>query len=633
MITRYDCVIIAFYLIFILALGVIFRRLSKNTSDYFRCGGVMPWWITGASAWVAGFSAWAFVGAAGQAYREGLNVLVVFYSMLFALVLILIYTSVRFRRLRVVTWMEAVLARFGPFNEQFYTWIKVPLLIVLSGFGLNSIGVFITAVFRQPLEAASAVIHVPPIVIALIVLGTTITIVACAGGAFAVLASDFVQMCLVVTITLVTSFLVLRDPQVGGISGLVQQVRASHPAHFNIFAAGSPMILAAWALAFIWVKIYEQNNMEMATMYLMARSDKHARRMVIIPLIGTVIGPLIWLIPPLAATIVYPNLAHSSEYSPLLTQPTEAAFVAMAMKVMPVGLLGLLMSAMIGATLTSMDAAVNKGVGVFVRSFYRPIINPAASEKRMLIIGKLCTLCFGVLIIGVAVLVSIYRNADLFSLMNQVGVSLAAPLALPIFFGLFYKRTPAWSAWGTALACFVAVAWANFIVGGFIAGRDVSPILLPRFFREWLRSAIAFPSDGSQLLLVITTVSASVVGVVGFFGSTFFYDASSAEYKRNVEQFFLNLRTPVETPRQIEPLHDEVMYHLLGLLCITYGMFILALMLIPNPMGGRMCFLFCGGVIGSMGALLYWRARVRARRHLQPLTQTGGQTCALSSVL
>ena len=84
------------------------------------------------------------------------------------------YTCLRFRRLRVVTWMEAVRDRFGPFTEQFYTWIKVPLLIILSGFGLNSIGVFMSAVFH---------VH---IVWVLVILGLTITLVALAGGAFAV---------------------------------------------------------------------------------------------------------------------------------------------------------------------------------------------------------------------------------------------------------------------------------------------------------------------------------------------------------------------------------------------------------------------------------------------------------------
>ncbi len=43
MITAYDYFILAFYFIFIIVIGLVFRRQSKNTSDYFRAGGAMPW--------------------------------------------------------------------------------------------------------------------------------------------------------------------------------------------------------------------------------------------------------------------------------------------------------------------------------------------------------------------------------------------------------------------------------------------------------------------------------------------------------------------------------------------------------------------------------------------------------------
>src|SRR6267154_2257658 len=105
MISPYDYFIIAVYFVFILIVGLVFRKLSKNTSDYFRCGGAMPWWITGTSAWLAVFSAWAFVGAASEVYRSGLHVLLLFYASIPALIGVALYTCVRFRRLRVITWM------------------------------------------------------------------------------------------------------------------------------------------------------------------------------------------------------------------------------------------------------------------------------------------------------------------------------------------------------------------------------------------------------------------------------------------------------------------------------------------------------------------------------------------------
>src|SRR3954451_13078194 len=127
MVTPYDYGIIGFYFLFILGVGLVFRRQSKNTSDYFRAGGAMPWWITGASAWIAGFSAWTFTGAAGKVYETGLLVLVLYYANLLGLVIVYAYTCVHFRRMQIVTWMEAVRQRFGPATEQIYTWLKLPL--------------------------------------------------------------------------------------------------------------------------------------------------------------------------------------------------------------------------------------------------------------------------------------------------------------------------------------------------------------------------------------------------------------------------------------------------------------------------------------------------------------------------
>src|ERR1700757_4415155 len=102
MVSSYDYFIIAVYFVFILVLGLVFRGLSKNTSDYFRCGGAMPWWIPGTSAWVPTFSAWSFVGGASEIYRSGTKVLLLFYASLPGLVCVWWFTGVRFRRLRVV---------------------------------------------------------------------------------------------------------------------------------------------------------------------------------------------------------------------------------------------------------------------------------------------------------------------------------------------------------------------------------------------------------------------------------------------------------------------------------------------------------------------------------------------------
>jgi SSS family solute:Na+ symporter len=582
MITKYDYVIIGFYLVFMLAIGLVFRRMSKDTSDYFRAGGAMPWWLTGASAWIFSFSAWTFTGAAGKVYESGPLVLVVFYSTIVALTVAITFTCLRFRRMRVITWIEAVRIRYGPFNEQFYTWIKLPLLLLFSGVGLNAIGVFMSAVFKIEMSYM------------LIVLGVVVTLVAFAGGSWAVLASDFVQAFLIVTITICTAIMVLARPEIGGLGGLIDKVPS---AHFHWGELARPEIIFIWILGNLWLKFSDENNMERATMYLMTRSDKDARRMVLIPLIGTLIGPLIWFIPSMAATIMHPNLA--AEF-PALKQPHEAAFLAVAMDVMPQGLLGLLLSAMLGATVTSMDAGLNKNVGIAIRSLYKPVFKPDASEKHLLAAGKICTLIFGAIIILLALFINSIRQTNLFDFVNQLASYLLMPLALPLIYGLFYKRTPGWSAWSTALVA----GGASWLLGKY---------LTPEFCQQWMGWEKPLTGDeATYLKLAVTTIGGTViVGSAWYFFTSLFYKAAPVAEQERIENFFTNLKTPVDK-HGVEGVQTSI-YKLLGALCLVYGGFILLLTLIPNKFGGRLAFLFCGGVMFGVGALLSRIANRKAK--------------------
>jgi SSS family solute:Na+ symporter len=574
MITAYDYIIIGFYLAFMLAIGVVFRKMSKDTSDYFRAGGAMPWWLTGISAWIFSFSAWTFTGAAGKVYESGLLVLCVFYATIFALLFAIAFTCLRFRRMRVITWMEAIRLRYGPFNEQFYIWIKLPLQLLFAGVGLNAIGVFMSAVFGLQMEPM------------LIILGVVVTLVAFAGGSWAVLASDFVQAFLIITITICTAIMTLAHEKIGGLDGLLDKVPS---AHWNWSELARPELIFVWVVATLWLKFSDENNMERATMYLMTRSDKDARKMVLIPLIGTLLGPLVWFIPSMAATILHPNLA--AEF-PNLKQPHEAAFLSVSMEVMPQGLLGLLLSAMLGATVTSMDAGLNKNVGIAIRSFYKPIFKPLASEKHLLVAGKICTLIFGAIIIVLALTVNKFRSTNLFDFVNQLAANLLMPLALPLIYGLFYKRTPGWSAWSTGLVAGVA----SWLLGKYVT---------PEVFQQWVGWETPLNGDEKTYLkLAITTLGGTVIiGSAWYFFTSLFYKAAPVEERERVDKFFTNLHTPVDK-HGVEGVQTAI-YKLLGTLCMVYGAFILLLMAIPNKSSGRLAFLFCGGVMFGVGWVLF----------------------------
>ncbi|MEI8039399.1 MAG: hypothetical protein WCJ14_13510 [Verrucomicrobiota bacterium] len=639
MITQYDYISIGFYFLFVVVVGIVFTRRNKNTSDYFRGGGIMPWWMAGVSAWMASFSAWTFTGAAGKIYSQGFYVLLLYYSSIAALLVLLFFTCYRFRRMRVVTPVEAIRLRFGAGTQQFVAWIRLPFLLLFGGVALNTVGIFMSGAFDQDLQPLVLkfqwllmTIHWPGDPMAfgslqavIIILGLMVTFVSLVGGAFGVAASDFVQMFLIVSITVVISVMGLMQPQVGGVSGLVAKLPSQH-FHWGEFAR--PGFITMWFLALLLNNLFTQNTMEMSTKYLMARSDAHARKMLIFPLVGTLLGPLIWMIPPLVTAAVYSPDQVRAIFPNLGAHPEEGAFLLTAHDVLPAGMIGLLIAGIFGATLSSLDASVNQGVGILVRNFYLPVVNPACSEKKLLVISKFCTAGFGMIIIGLGIYISFHRTLPLFDLLNLLGVSLWLPLAIPMCLGLFYHRTPSWSSWTTVLIGLTMSFLASF-------GIKASPVInlgsIQGAGQLWLESHLHVslptiadvvgwipgmhgpfkPEEITQFSLIATAFGVALVCIAWFYFTSLFYDASPAAYKEQVEEFFGRLKTPIEdlTEEQVQENHKIV--GAIGMLCIIFGSFVLLLIAVPNPPGKRFAFVFCGGLVFGVGWLLRRLAKRR----------------------
>ena len=618
MITRYDYLSIAFYFAFVITVGAVFSRRNKNTSDYFRGGGIMPWWMAGISAWMASFSAWTFTGAAGEIYRDGPYVLVAYYANIAAFLTIFLFTCYRFRRMRSVTPVEAIRVRYGAPTQQIVTWIRLPIVLFFGGIALNNVGVFMSGAFD---------VRLPDVIITL---GLMVTFVSLVGGAFGVAASDFVQMFLVVTVTVVISVFALTQPQIGGLSGLLHKLPAAD-FHWSLIAR--PQFILLYFLGLTFNNIFFYNSIEMSAKYLMARSDSHARKMALFPLVGTIIGPLLWMIPAMVTSVTHPG--GLVNLFPTLGHPDEGAFLATAHDVLPAGMLGMLVAGIFGATLSYSDASMNQAVGILVRNFYLPVINPNCAEKKLLIISKLCTAIFGLLIVKIGLIVSHHRTEGLFDLLNQLGVSLYLPLAVPMCLGLFVKRTPPWAGWSTVL---VGMATTFAIMFGIKpqAILDPASTSFVTHFQLWVEAhGVALPTlaqvfawvpgmagvmDAKEIVqaqLIASAVGVGAVGMAWYFFTTFFFEKSPAVYKAGLDEFFARLKRPIEDMTAEQVQENTKVVGAIGSLCLIFGTFVLLMMLVPNPGTKRLGFLFSAGCFLVVG----WLLRRVAGRRKQPATE------------
>ena len=128
--------------------------------------------------------------------------------------------------------------------------------------------------------------------------------------------------------------------------------------------------------------------------------------------------------------------------------------------------------------------------------------------------------------------------------------------------------------------------------------------------------------EATYLKLAVTTIGGTViVGSTWFFFTSLFYKSAPAVEQERIGKFFTSLSTPVDK-HGVEGVQTAI-YKLLGTLCMVYGSFILLLMAIPNKATGRLAFLFCGGVMFAVGAVLWVVAK---RRKEQPAHITSAAT-------
>lgn len=579
----YEYFVIAGYFILIVGIGFAFKDMAKNsTSDYFRGGGRMLWWMVGSTAFMAQFSAWTFTGAAGKAFTDGFSISLVFFANTFAYFCGWAYFSARFRQMRVDTPTEGIKRRFGSQNEQFFSWALIVFSFINAGVWLNALGVFTSAVFDAD------------ITLTIIATGLTVVFVSVLSGAWGVVASDFVQTLIVAVISIACAVVALV--KVGGPVAMVNDFPAD-------FVMGPDMnyglILVGTFVFFLAKQMITIMNIHDSFRFLNAKDSHNARKAALLAMILMGVGSIVWFIPPWASAILYPDAA--SAYPELGNKAADAVYLVFTRNAMPVGTVGLLLAGLFAATMSSMDSALNKNSGIFVRSIYQPILlkkNKDVNDKHLLKVSRLISFISGILVIAVALFFKSLTELSLFDLMMNVSTMIQMPLLIPLIFGLFIKKIPQWAPWVTvAIGLFVSWCTTN--------------LLTPEVFANLIGLEQAFTSRESVDINLMITIAAHLIITAGFFCSTtFFYNEQRDEHKQETDRFFVDFETPVIADFEQDD-YDRQQRDKLGSMVMFMGSGVFAMVLIPNPMWGRLVFALCALAILMMGFLLKRSAKAK----------------------
>jgi SSS family solute:Na+ symporter len=446
-----DYVVLAVYFIVIFAIGWYFARRERTTTDYFLASRDVAWWAIGASLFSANIGSEHFIGLAGSGAASGMAA-GHFEWLASIIVLILGWVFVPFYlRSNVYTMPEFLERRY---NGACRTYLASISLIAYV-FTKIAVAIFAGAIVLKAVLGWNMVQSSLALVIAT-------GIYTIAGGLAAVIYTEVIQTVILVAGALVLMFIGLD--KVGGWSGL----QAAVPADFFHMMKPPADKDFPWTGIFFGAPIlgiwYWCTDQVIVQRVLSAKDIGHAKG-------GTVVAGFLKILP--VFMLIVPGMTARALYPAEMEADSNSAFPLLVARLMPVGLQGVMVAAMLAALMSSLSAVFNSSSTIFTMDFYRKI-RPGASERQLVNVGRAATAIM--MILGLAWIPFMGRiSSQLWIYLQSVQAYISPPIAAVFLLGVFWKRINGQGAIASLLVGFVLgatrfileVAYANTPLTGF----------------------------------------------------------------------------------------------------------------------------------------------------------------------
>jgi solute:Na+ symporter, SSS family len=409
--TSLDFIVMSIFAVIILSIGMIFTKMgSKDGQSFFEGGGKIPWWINGLSLFVSYFSAGTFVVWGSIAYKYGLVSNGIQLTMVLAGLIASLFLVSRWKRTGSHTVAEYIRLRFGVKTQQFYTY-----LIMLHG-------LFMTASVLYPVGKMVQLATPFSLETCIIIIGVIIILYTAAGGLWAVLVTDVVQFIVLAAAVLIV--IPIAFEEIGGVTNFIEK---TPPDFFNFFNSEYSIVFAG--AFFIYQTAYIGGNWAYVQRYTSVKNELESRKVGYLFSILYLISPFIWMIPPMIYRVINPNLTGLE---------SEGAYMLLCQKVLPSGLIGLILSGMVSATASKANTTINLVATVFAKDIYKSIFQANASESKLILVARIFTVLFGALTIYIAILVP--RVGGIVELVLSVASIAGGAMFIPIIWTLFPNR-------------------------------------------------------------------------------------------------------------------------------------------------------------------------------------------------
>ena len=438
-----ELLVFIIYLLFTVGIGVYFFLHSKNTNekDYFLGGRKMGPWVSALSAGASDMSAWVLMGLPASVYAFGLGKTWIAIGLALGYALSWIFEAPRLRRYSIAAQDSITIPQY--LTNRFLSSSKAMQLICAVIF-LVAYTIYAASSIKACGTLFHTVVGIDP-QIAMYIAAVVIISYTFMGGFSAVCWTDFFQGLLMLGALLVAPLFALSFIQGGDGAGNLEHTAAGY---FSLFTDWKDVLSGlGWGLGYFGMP-------HIIIRFMSVRSDKEIKKSAAIGITWTLLILGFAVVSGIVGRMLLGEIEDSS-----------TVFIQMVRRIFPPVVSGILLSAILAASMSTADSQLLASASAFASDVYKPVFRKGkASDKEMFWTGRVVVLVIAI----VALMIAADPNSGtIMGLVENAWGVFGASFGPVILLSLFWRRlTFGGAVAGIVVGAAVDILWLSFL-GGF----------------------------------------------------------------------------------------------------------------------------------------------------------------------
>tara|TARA_B100000925_G_scaffold83176_1_gene59250 strand:- start:3248 stop:4804 length:1557 start_codon:yes stop_codon:yes gene_type:complete len=433
------------FIAFVIIISLYKSGKKKTDEDYFLAGRNLSWWLIGISIIATNISSEHFVGQAGQGFRDGIGLAIATWGWMaaFAMVIMAIFLLPKYLKIGIYTLPEFLEYRY---NRAVRTLMSVYMLFFYAFISMA------TVLYSGALTLET--IFEIPLYYGIWGIGIIAGFYTYYGGLSAVVWSDLIQ-----GITLLIGGVIIFILSLNKVGGWGSFVSNNSDRLHVIMPLDHPEL--PWLAVFfggMWIPhFFYWGFSQFIVQRSLAAKDIEAGQKGV--LLGATLKVMITFMIIIPGIIAFDLFGDEMRANCDTGNCGDSAYPLLIKKLLPIGYIGIMLAALFGAILSTLDSLLNSAATIFTVDIYKPFINKKASSSKSLKVGKLSTIILIIIACLWAPVITSFEGG-VYIFINQFWGFMQSGVVAAFFYGIFWKKI----SWKAAFIGMII----NFPIYGFL---------------------------------------------------------------------------------------------------------------------------------------------------------------------